>query len=302
MHGAILTLIWPFVIPKGTLRIECVGILRRIKWGFAMQMIDIGDAELATWREGKGDPVLLISGLGGRASFWSELITGLAPHFDVISHDHRGTGASTKSKIDYSISQMADDVLKLMGALNIPKAALVGHSTGGAIAQHLALNHSERITKIVLSATWAGPNLYFKTLFELRSQILRDAGPEAYMIDGILRAHPHDTVSNTPALLAATNEERLAAFPGEKIEQSRIRAVLAHDLRAQIPNIAVPSFVICAEDDQITPVGFSHELIDIIPNVQSTLLPRGGHFMPRVEPGAYNAAVLSFLTNTQSEM
>ncbi len=96
-----------------------------------MQMVDRGDAELATWRDGEGDPVLLISGLGGRAAFWSELVTALAPHFDVISHDHRGTGASTKSKIEYSVSQMAGDVLKLMDALNIPKAALVGHSTGG---------------------------------------------------------------------------------------------------------------------------------------------------------------------------
>lgn len=266
-----------------------------------MQMVDIGDAELATWREGEGDPVLLISGLGGRAAFWSELVGALAPHFDVISHDHRGTGASTKSKIEYSVAQMAVDVLKLMDALNIPKASLVGHSTGGAIAQYLALNHTDRVTKMVLSATWAGPNLYFKTLFELRSQVLRDAGPEAYMIDGILRAHPHDTISATPALLSGTTDERLAAFPGEEIEQSRIRAVLAHDLRDQVPNIAVPTFVICAEDDQITPVGFSHELIDIIPNVQSTILPHGGHFMPRVESEAYNAAVLSFLTNTNQE-
>lgn len=266
-----------------------------------MEMVDIGDAELATWREGEGDPVLLISGLGGRAAFWSELVTALAPHFDVISHDHRGTGASTKSKIDYSVSQMAGDVLKLMDALNIPKAALVGHSTGGAIAQYLALNHPDRLTKIVLSATWAGPSSYFQALFNLRSQILRDAGPEAYMIDGILRAYPADTLTDNPELLDGTTEERLAAFPGEEIEQSRVRAVLAHDLRDQVPNIAVPCFVICAADDQITPVGFSHELIKIIPNIQSSILPHGGHFMPRVEPEIYNAAVLSFLTHTNSE-
>jgi aminoacrylate hydrolase len=266
-----------------------------------MDKIDIGDAELAVWREGAGDPVFLVSGLGGRAAFWSELVPALSSKFDVITHDHRGTGASTKSTITYSVSQMANDVLVLMDNLGVAQAAVVGHSTGGAIAQHLALKHPDRLTKIVLSATWAGPSPYFQTLFELRAQMLREAGPEAYLVDGILRAYPPDTLSENPDLLSGTREERLAAFPGEEIELSRVSAVLAHDFRDQISQIAVPTQVICAADDQITPVGFSHELIEKIPNAQSVILPHGGHFMPRVATQEYNAAVLTFLSGSNSE-
>ncbi|NKB42699.1 MAG: alpha/beta fold hydrolase [Alphaproteobacteria bacterium] len=266
-----------------------------------MEKIDIGDAELAVWREGAGESVFLVSGLGGRAAFWSELVPALSSTFDVITHDHRGTGASTKSKIVYSVSQMAADVLKLMDKLDVSKAVLVGHSTGGAIAQYLAINHADRLTKIVLSATWAGPSPYFQALFKLRAQLLRDAGPEAYLVDGILRAYPPDTLSESPELLSGTPEERLAAFPGEEIELSRVTAVLDHDLRDQVSKIAIPSLVICAADDQITPVGFSYELIEKIPNAQKVILAHGGHFMPRVATSAYNAAVLSFLTEVNTE-
>lgn len=266
-----------------------------------MEKVDIGDAEMAVWREGAGDPVLLVSGLGGRAAFWSELVPSISGHFDVITHDHRGTGASTKSIIAYSVSQMAGDVLRLMDCLGISQTALVGHSTGGAIAQYLAINHADRLTKIILSATWAGPSPYFQVLFDLRSQILRNAGPEAYLVDGILRAYPPDTLLENPGLLSATREERLALFPREEIELSRIDALLAHDVRDQVSQIAIPCLVICAADDQITPVQFSHELIDKIPNAQNVILPHGGHFMPRVAIDDYNAAVLSFLTNSNKE-
>lgn len=267
-----------------------------------MQKINIGDADLAVWQTGGGDSgqesVLLVSGLGGRAAFWSELIPALSPQFDVITHDHRGTGASTKSKIDYSVPQMAGDVLSLMDALGISRTALVGHSTGGAIAQYLALNHADRISRIVLSATWAGPSPYFKALFDLRLNVLQTTGPEAYLVDGILRAYPADTLNANPELLYGTTEERLAAFPGVEIEQSRIGAVLGHDLRDRVASIDMSTLVIAAADDQITPVGFSEELADAIPGAQKVILPHGGHFVPRVTTADYNAAVVSFLQTT----
>lgn len=262
-----------------------------------METHSIGDADLAVWQAGEGESVLLVSGLGGRAAFWSELVPNLSPHFRVVTHDHRGTGASTKSKIDYSVAQMAGDVLRLMDALEITQTALVGHSTGGAIAQYLALNHADRLSRIVLSATWAGPAPYFQALFDLRSKVLQTTGPEAYLIDGILRAYPSDTLNENPELLHGTTEERLAAFPGVEIEQSRIGAVLAHDLRDRVAEIDLPTLVIAAADDQITPVGFSEELAAAIPGAQKVILPHGGHFMPRVSTADYNAAVFSFLKN-----
>ncbi len=262
-------------------------------------MVNIGDAELAVWRypgPAQDSPtVLLVSGLGGRAVFWDPVMPALTPHFNIVTHDHRGTGASTKSDIEYSVPQMAADVLSLMDALGLDRALMVGHSTGGAIAQTLALDHKDRLAGIVLSATWAGPDIYFQTLFEMRLALLQNTGPDAYLTDGILRAYPPDHLSDHPKILTDTREQRLAAFPGEAIETSRVNAVMAHDLRDRVSGVDLPTLVIAAADDQITPVGYSHELSRLIPNAQAVILPRGGHFVPHVSTQEYNAAVVSFL-------
>src|SRR5688572_6329656 len=110
-----------------------------------MPRISIGDAELYYEDTGQGEPLLLVPGLSGRGSFWVNQVTEFARDFRVVVHDHRGTARSTHSRIRYSVEQMADDVLRLMDALGIETAHLVGHSTGGAIGQVLALEHSHRL-------------------------------------------------------------------------------------------------------------------------------------------------------------
>ena len=262
-----------------------------------MGMISIGDAELNVEMTGAGDPLLLVSGLGGRASFWSHQVPPFSGHFQVVTHDHRGTGASTRSNITYSVGQMSEDVIRLMDALSISSTALVGHSTGGAIAQHLAINHPDRLSRIVLSASWPGPSDYFQELFKLRRRILQESGADAYLLDGILRAYPPQVFDEKSTLLAGANKDRLASFPGEEIEVSRIQAVLAHDLRGQLSSIDLPTLVIGASDDQITPAAFFDELAANIPGAQKVILPFGGHFVPQVRPSEYNEAVLNFLNS-----
>ena len=141
-----------------------------------MPKVSIGDAELYYEETGRGEPLLLVPGLSGRGSFWAGQVPDFARDFRVVVHDHRGTGRSTHSRIRYSVEQMADDVLRLMDALGIEAAHLVGHSTGGAIGQVIALEHPRRLRSLVLSATWAGPDPYFQRLFESRKGVLLSPG------------------------------------------------------------------------------------------------------------------------------
>ena len=101
---------------------------------------------------GAGPPLLLVAGLGGVGTFWKDHVPAFAERFRVVLHDHRGTGQSSPSQIDYSVGQMAGDLLQLMDHLDIGRADLIGHSTGGAIGQTLALDQPDRIGKLVLSA------------------------------------------------------------------------------------------------------------------------------------------------------
>ncbi len=264
------------------------------------QRIDIGDAELHVEitgpSSGEAPDLLLVAGLGGRGAFWKPQIAALSAQFRCITFDHRGCGASTPGLLAEDTAQMARDVLALLDGLGISCTLFVGHSTGGAIGQHLALDAPERLDKLVLSCSWPGPDAYFLELFRTRRAILEHAGPEAYLASGTFLGLPSRYVQPQIASAKATMEERLRAFPGMAVELSRIAAVMAHDLRARLSEITVPTLCIGAEDDQITPPGFTEEMAAAIPGAELHLLPRGGHFCPTAQTQAYNARITQFLT------
>src|SRR6476646_3252818 len=98
---------------------------------------------------GAGAPILFIAGLGGHGSYWKAQVRAFSSDFQTVTFDHRGVGASVGPP-PYSIEQWAGDTLRLLDHLKIGRAHLVGHSTGGAIAQVLAAGHPDRIASLVL--------------------------------------------------------------------------------------------------------------------------------------------------------
>ena len=257
--------------------------------------VDVGDAEIHTEITGEGPDLFLVAGLGGRGAFWAGQVQSLARYFRVITFDHRGCGDSSPDKVVYGAEHMAKDVLALMDAMAIEQTNLVGHSTGGAIGQHIALDAPSRLTKLVLSCSWAGPDPYLTELFRTRREILISCGPLAYLTVGTYLAMPSRHLQPQMKSARAFMEERLAAFPGLEVELSRINAVYTHDLRSRLHQIAVPTLCLGAMDDQITPPGFTEEMAGLIPGAEEQLLDHGGHFCPIVVPDIYNSRIIEFL-------
>ncbi|NDB25440.1 MAG: alpha/beta fold hydrolase [Gammaproteobacteria bacterium] len=241
------------------------------------------------------DPVLLVAGLGGSGRFWSAQVADFAREFRVILHDHRGVGRSGPGPIISNARDLADDLLRVMDALDIERAHLVGHSTGGAIGQHIALRAPERLASLVLSASWAGPTPLFVQTFHTRRDILINSGPLNYLMTGTLLAAPAWYLNDRFKDARSFFETRLAEFPGLEVELGRLNAVMSHDLRHQLGAIRVPTFVIGARDDQLTPSLLSEELAQRIPGARLCVLREGGHFCPQTVTAEYNAAVLGFL-------
>jgi aminoacrylate hydrolase len=260
-----------------------------------MARLSIGDAELYYEDSILGEPLLLVPGLSGRGSFWAAQVPELVRDFRVVVHDHRGTGRSTHSRMRYSVEQMASDVLRLMDGLGIDSAHFVGHSTGGAIGQVIALDHPRRLRSLVLSATWAGPDPYFQRLFESRKGVLLSQGVEAYLRASALYMAPPAWISANDALLNEQHQMALAEAAPVDVTVSRIDAILAHDRRARLHEIHVPTLVIVARDDMITPRFYSDEIASRVPGAKLIVLDGGGHGVPTIAPGPYNAAVRAFL-------
>ncbi len=264
-----------------------------------MSLVSIGDAELYTETHGAGEDLLLVAGLGGMATFWSRQVDALAARYRVMIHDHRGCGRSTEAPVVSSSVEMAEDLVRLMDAMDIQSAHIVGHSTGGAIGQHIALKHPERVRSLVLSASWAGPTPLFVDTFRVRRDILINAGVRHYMMVGSLLAVPVWAMEQGYAGMDEYLADRITHFAGLETELARLNAVMTHDLRYQVKDITAPTGVISAKDDSLTPPSMSTELAERIPGAQQVLLPDGGHFCPVTVTAEYNQQLLTLLDDIQ---
>ncbi|WP_422001884.1 alpha/beta fold hydrolase [Reyranella sp.] len=252
-------------------------------------------AELYYETHGSGPPLFLVPGLGGDGRFWEPNLAGLAREFTVVVHDHRGTARSTLSRIDYSVEQMADDALQLIDALGFAKVHWCGHSTGGAMGQVLAIDHPDRIDRLVLSATWAKTDAFFRRLFEVRALMLKELGPTAYVKSSALALNSPFWVRDHDADLAVAEARADETIPLPEIVLSRIAAIVAHDRRDRLQAVRAPTLAICARDDMVTPLYFTEELVRLIPEARAYVLPDGGHFFPNVHAAEFRRVITAFL-------
>lgn len=264
-----------------------------------MPKLNLSDGEELYFEvHGKGPPLVLISGLNGVGAFWTPHLAELSARFQVILHDHRGTGQSSPSHITYSIEQMADDLVQLLDHLEVQKAHMAGHSTGGAICQVLGIDHPDRVDRLVLSATWTAADEYFGRLFAIRGDILRAMGAEAYTRVSLLFMRPPEWIRDHRDVQAQDEAAMTAGFPAPEVMLSRIEALQAFDRRADLGRITAPTLVIGATDDMVTPAYFSEELRRLIPGARLTVLPFGGHFFPIVAAEDFRRELLDFLSST----
>lgn len=245
---------------------------------------------LATRQAGSGQALLLLPGLAGLARFWDPVAEILADRFHVIAIDHPGVGASPSPAAEHSIEGIATAVLALLDEMGLDKCAVVGHSTGGLVAQSLALDAAPRIDKIVLSSTWAQSDRRFQDLFRLRQLVLSNSGATAYALLGQLLAYPADWYEKH--LSGATTLQRDAVEPS--VVMQRIDMLLTHDRSQEIDRIAHPTLVVGAHDDNIVPFHHSVELAQRVRGARLQELS-GGHFTPTTRTSAYANLVRAFL-------
>ena len=254
--------------------------------------MEIDNGRLHYQQFGSGTPLLLIAGLGGVGGFWRSQVDCLAQHFCVVTHDLRGAGGSETSSADSSIRLMADDTLRLMDHLGLERAALVGHSTGGVIAQTIAAFSPERVSSLVLSSSWAKGDAYFNNLFRLRLDMLHTAGVEAYERFGRIVRYPPWYFERHPEALDVAGSSESGSVD---VIAGRIEALLGFDSSNFLDRIVARTLIIGARDDAITPAYLWKPLHDGIEGSVLVELDTGGHFCPQTQAETYNMRLIEFL-------
>src|ERR1700741_5322727 len=123
----------------------------------SLTRIQVDGAQIGYRRVGKGLPLLVLNGFAATSADWDpSFIDGLASSNELILIDHRGSGRSTDDGKPFDIAQLADDAAHVIEALGFKCTSVMGWSMGGFIAQTLAVQHPDRIHKLVLLSTDPG--------------------------------------------------------------------------------------------------------------------------------------------------
>ena len=245
-------------------------------------------------RTGSGPPVALIPGLGGDGRFWSGVASCLADRFDLIIMDHRGAGRSGRPETPYSISMIATDLLSVLDAERVEAAHLVGHSTGGAIVQSLALDAPSRARRLVISGSWDRPDARFRALFEARAALL-DAGLTApyQMLTHVFGHDPAWMEAHATDLSRAVEMASEALAP-LSVTAARARMLLDFDRSAELAHLRHKTLVIGAAGDVLIPFYHAERLASAIPGAELVRL-QGAHFHPSTDANPFAETVATFL-------
>lgn len=233
---------------------------------------------------GSKPPIILVHGAGGCGQNWPHHLRRLED-WRVLAPDLPGHGKSDGLG-EHSIAKYVNTLIDWMNDIGVHQAIFVGHSMGGAIVQSLALEHPDRVAALAIIGS--GPRLEFdETLMSKLSRKESMGGA----IDKIIEQSYFQT-----------QDKRLLQQAKEQLENNRPAVIhgdyvasVAFDIRERLAEIAVPTLIICGEEDQITPARFSQKLADGIPNAQLTLIPESGHMVMLEKPQAVAEAFTAFL-------
>ncbi|MDO7687810.1 MAG: alpha/beta hydrolase [Pirellulales bacterium] len=272
-------------------------------------MVSIGDTSLAVQICGSGPPLVLLHAFPLDHTMWHRVLS-LANHARLIIPDQRGFGSSTNGNPEKppiaSIAQLADDVAKLLDALDIGEpAAIAGISMGGYVAQHVAVRYPEKVSRLILidtkfsadtSEARANRADLAATVGRVGQHVLADA-----MVPNLLAAT--DAARSKPE--RAANEEFLRTLISEQSVvtiQAALQALADRpDMSEPMQHLKKPVLLICGSEDTITPPAVMESMEKILSEGHLLIVPEAGHLVPLEAPVVFHEAVRSFLDSSAGQ-
>jgi pimeloyl-ACP methyl ester carboxylesterase len=245
---------------------------------------------------GSGFPLIILHGLLGSLDNWQAIARKLGEHFQVFIIDQRNHGRSPHSK-EFSYEILMNDLLGFMQQQDIAQANIIGHSMGGKVAMHLALEHPERVAKLIVAdiAPVEYENRHsdvFKALFAVNLRTLTSR----QQAEGTLRTFLGNDEGTVQFLMKGLYRDDDNRFQWRFDVQALYDAYdeISSGIRFSKPFEGDTLFIKGEKSDYINASNFS-EIIDLFPNNQLVEIPNAGHWVHADEPVKFTDAVLKFL-------
>ncbi|MGC7096032.1 alpha/beta fold hydrolase [Amycolatopsis lurida] len=229
---------------------------------------------------GNGPPVVLLHGGLGHGGNWGNQVPALvAAGYRAIVIDSRGHGRSTRDDRPYTYDLLASDVLAVLDALRVPRAAFTGWSDGAVTALILARHAPERVTGVL----YFGCNMDPSGTKEFRT---------TPVVDRCFARHARDY-----AELSATPD----GFEDLVDAVTRMQRSEPDYSAQELAWIRVPVTIAHAEHDEFIERAHAEYLANTIPGAELSILAGVSHFAPLQRPELFNEAMFSLLARTSTD-
>ena len=239
---------------------------------------------------GAGPAVLCVHGYCQSSAYWAPTLERLARvGARGLAPDLPGFGASAHLPGPYTMEAYADALAALLDARGLDRVALAGSSMGGVVAQHFALRHPARLTRLLLVATGAlmgDPAAGLARADAVAAAPWDDAAARP-VVAGFFRSPP------PAADLARYRQIARGASHQAAVEAARSNATSR--TLDRLAEIRVPTLIVQGRHDRARTPEHGAAMRDRIPGARLEVLERSGHTPQLEEPEAFHALALPFL-------
>ena len=286
--AAVAAVVVPGTRPSGAAAF--LGVVRRVR---------VGDISIGYRQFGAGAPLILIAGQNSGMNTWSvALPQRLAQRFQVTMFDNRGVGYSTDNPHDpLTIQLMADDTAGLLRALHIPRANVLGWSTGGEIALALAVRHPDLVRALVLSGATAGGPSAIQSSPTIDALLVSGRVQDELRLLNEYLFTPSGSASMGEYLNGYQQVPDGGVSPEIMQRQAAAERAFAHDNEVYdaLPRITARTLVTNGSLDQLVPPGNARLIASRIPHAQLAIFDGAAHAMMFQEMDRFVALVEEFL-------
>jgi len=266
-----------------------------------MPLLQLKDVELYYEVYGQGQPFVFLNATASDCEIWKVYqVPEFSKDHQVILFDYRGTGRSGKPSIKYSTKMFADDMAAVMDHLKAERAIVLGHSMGGRVAQLLALDHPEKVQKLILASTGASFPETKGLPFNVCKGMI-EKGYERYLREHWIRVgFTEDFATKNPERIERYLQARFAYLCPVEFNLRHLIARQEHDTSGRLKDIRVPTLILIGDDEHDASSDVSHlqsadVLAEGIPHGKVVTLPGVRHAYFFSNPDLVHRTIREFL-------
>ena len=237
--------------------------------------------------------LVLSNSLAADHTMWDAQIPLLASRYRVLRYDTRGHGRSDAPDGPYTLPMLVDDVVGLLDHHGIEKATLVGLSLGGMTGIGLAIEHGDRLDKLVCCDARADAPEPFVKGWDERLTVVEKHGLRGILQGTLERWLVPSFRAGHPELVA--NVERMILDTSVTGYRGCAEALKGLDYLKDLPRITVPTLFVVGAQDLAAPADAMRRMAEAVPGAKLVIIPDAAHLPNLDNTAAFNEAVSGFL-------